>query len=281
MDALLEGEDIDPKSGLPHLAHALACIAIIIDAKTAGKLIDDRPFSNHCYRKLVEEMTPHVKRLVDQHADRHPKHWLISDAEAPKETVLKKGSQMEERPTAVQETTSVASPTSENQRWMCLLCGRNRFSKPEAHKCVGGYRKRFNAEAKRRGLKNSFVRIETVDSPPVPKCCEWGHWTTGIIGCERRPTYQAIKVVENVSTAVHYGYICSQHREEAKSFGLVLIELKTPTCEWDDGRGDSECGKKALYLCTSLLSGVELHCCERHAKESLNSGYKVDRLPHP
>src|SRR5438105_3387620 len=41
--ASLDGEDIDPESGQPHLAHAAACVLIILDAKRHGTLIDDRP----------------------------------------------------------------------------------------------------------------------------------------------------------------------------------------------------------------------------------------------
>ncbi|QIG68673.1 hypothetical protein EVB67_023 [Rhizobium phage RHph_TM3_3_14B] len=37
------GEDIDPESGASHLAHVRACMAILLDAYTSGKLIDDRP----------------------------------------------------------------------------------------------------------------------------------------------------------------------------------------------------------------------------------------------
>ena len=38
-----DGEQIDPESGVSHLAHALASIAILIDAAACGTLIDDRP----------------------------------------------------------------------------------------------------------------------------------------------------------------------------------------------------------------------------------------------
>ena len=37
------GEDIDSESGQPHYAHAMACMAILIDAKATGQLADDRP----------------------------------------------------------------------------------------------------------------------------------------------------------------------------------------------------------------------------------------------
>lgn len=37
------GEEVDPESGQSHLAHAMACCAIVLDAKAVGKLNDDRP----------------------------------------------------------------------------------------------------------------------------------------------------------------------------------------------------------------------------------------------
>lgn len=44
--AFLDGEDNDEStngSGYPHLGHAMACLAILADAKESGCLIDDRP----------------------------------------------------------------------------------------------------------------------------------------------------------------------------------------------------------------------------------------------
>jgi len=38
-----EGETIDPESGLPHLAHAMASLCIVLDATDQGKITDDRP----------------------------------------------------------------------------------------------------------------------------------------------------------------------------------------------------------------------------------------------
>lgn len=42
-DALWDGEDLARDSLVHHLAHAMACCAIVLDALTVGKLIDDRP----------------------------------------------------------------------------------------------------------------------------------------------------------------------------------------------------------------------------------------------
>ena len=70
-----EGEEYDSDSGLPHLAHALACIAIIVDAEAAGKLTDDRNYKGG-YVSLIEKMTPLVKQLKERHKDKNPKHYI-------------------------------------------------------------------------------------------------------------------------------------------------------------------------------------------------------------
>lgn len=43
LQCFLDGEQNAPDSGVPHLAHALASIGIIVDALETGNLIDDRP----------------------------------------------------------------------------------------------------------------------------------------------------------------------------------------------------------------------------------------------
>jgi hypothetical protein len=78
MDAWWEGEDIDPTDGTPHLANALACINILIEASEAGKLEDDRPPSSN-YREVVERLTPLVAKLKAQYKDRNPVHYTIKD----------------------------------------------------------------------------------------------------------------------------------------------------------------------------------------------------------
>lgn len=79
LDAWFEGEEVAPDSGVPHLANALACLAIIVDAQAAGKLNDDRAFNGAGYRGLIESLTPHVARLKLLHADKDPKHFTIED----------------------------------------------------------------------------------------------------------------------------------------------------------------------------------------------------------
>ncbi len=78
LNAYFEGEDNDPDSGLPHLSHALATIAILVDAAAAGKLNDDRMVAGG-YRTHMDALTPHVDRLKAKHADKAPQHYTIAD----------------------------------------------------------------------------------------------------------------------------------------------------------------------------------------------------------
>ncbi len=44
VDAFYDGEDFAEDSGVHHIAHAMACCAMLLDAASIGKLNDDRPF---------------------------------------------------------------------------------------------------------------------------------------------------------------------------------------------------------------------------------------------
>lgn len=56
----LDGEDIDPESGVSHLAHVRGCMGIMIDAKSLGRLVDDRPPQG----KASDLMKIHTKPLA-------------------------------------------------------------------------------------------------------------------------------------------------------------------------------------------------------------------------
>lgn len=56
------GEDIDPESGLPHIAHLRSCTGIILDQQEAGRLVDDRP-------KNLAPTAPAVKVILDTGKD--------------------------------------------------------------------------------------------------------------------------------------------------------------------------------------------------------------------
>ncbi len=43
LNAWFDGEEEATDSGVHHLGHAIACLAILLDAQATGNLIDDRP----------------------------------------------------------------------------------------------------------------------------------------------------------------------------------------------------------------------------------------------
>lgn len=76
------GEEIDADSGLPHLWKAAACIAILIDCRAAGTLIDDRPPSVDI-GEMLRGAEGVVKNLRAAHASRDPYHYTIKDKVVP------------------------------------------------------------------------------------------------------------------------------------------------------------------------------------------------------
>lgn len=56
--AYFDGEDVAEDSGVLHLAHAMGCLAILIDAAAQGTLIDDRPTAGQTSRLIKEKTRP-------------------------------------------------------------------------------------------------------------------------------------------------------------------------------------------------------------------------------
>lgn len=78
LDKWMAGEDCDSADGVPHFAAILANVDILICAKAAGTLVDDRPLSLN-YFEEIEKLTPIVKALHELHKDKTPKHYLLSE----------------------------------------------------------------------------------------------------------------------------------------------------------------------------------------------------------
>lgn len=53
-----DGEDWDQESGASHLAHAAACLAILIDAEYNSRLIDNRPIPGMTSVLIAENTKP-------------------------------------------------------------------------------------------------------------------------------------------------------------------------------------------------------------------------------
>jgi len=76
LEKFKEGEWADPKTTVPHLANALACISIIIDAHHAGKLVDDRPKSTPA-SEVIDQMSEIVAHLKKLHGANKPVDYFI------------------------------------------------------------------------------------------------------------------------------------------------------------------------------------------------------------
>jgi hypothetical protein len=78
LDAYASGEEVDPIDGTHHLGNIMACAAILLDAKAAGKLTDDRP-PRVGIRSTYRALESLAARLLAQYADRHPHHFTVDD----------------------------------------------------------------------------------------------------------------------------------------------------------------------------------------------------------
>lgn len=56
MMAMIDGQNNDPESNMPHAAHVMACMSIILDAIATGNLIDDRHTPTKT-AELISELT--------------------------------------------------------------------------------------------------------------------------------------------------------------------------------------------------------------------------------
>lgn len=66
------GEEVDPKTRVPHLASALACIAVLIDAVEHGNLNDDRPpVQPPTVFMRFEEIVSHLQTIFPRQTDRY------------------------------------------------------------------------------------------------------------------------------------------------------------------------------------------------------------------
>lgn len=74
--AYLEGEEYADDSDVHHLGHAIACCAIILDARNTGNLIDDRPIVGKSTTDYVEAIKT-LSEVIKSKSSPSPKENLI------------------------------------------------------------------------------------------------------------------------------------------------------------------------------------------------------------
>lgn len=77
------GEDADPKTGVPHLASVIACVGIILDAALVNKLTDDRPPRAKEFSAVIDSMGQDVARIKELFKKHDPKQYTIADGDSP------------------------------------------------------------------------------------------------------------------------------------------------------------------------------------------------------
>lgn len=75
------GEWADPKTRVPHLASALACIGIILDANMREKIVDDRPPANPALIRWLDRAEENVRHLQELFADCNPEHYTMASTQ--------------------------------------------------------------------------------------------------------------------------------------------------------------------------------------------------------
>lgn len=79
LDAFKSGETFDPTDGTDHLGNIMACCAILMDAREAGKLTDDRP-PVVSHRAALARAEGQMEALRTQYAGKNPRHYTITDS---------------------------------------------------------------------------------------------------------------------------------------------------------------------------------------------------------
>ena len=78
LDAFMSGEECDPADNVPHMAAILANVDIILCARAADTLIDDRPLIKG-YREEMTKLKELVPMLQELHKGKNPKHYYLDE----------------------------------------------------------------------------------------------------------------------------------------------------------------------------------------------------------
>lgn len=80
LDKIMAGEEYDVADGVPHFGAILANVDIILCARAAGTLVDDRPLLKG-YQDEIAALTKIAQNLHVLHKDKAPKHYYLQELE--------------------------------------------------------------------------------------------------------------------------------------------------------------------------------------------------------
>lgn len=166
-DAYLSGEELDPVDGTPHLANIMACAAILLDAKAAGKLVDDRPPSGNI-RPMYAFVEDAMKTLREKYADKSPRHYTIADTQ-PTVTIT----MVEPKPIPVE----MAVVTGTEEAPIALRVG------DVVHVTAPRFQMDEQGVVTDTGIDGEFIRVK---SPSRPSGADWYRGTLTLL---RRPVF--------------------------------------------------------------------------------------------
>lgn len=78
LSAWEEGQECDPLDGVPHFGAILANVAILLESRSVGTMVDDRQIRGG-YLKEVDKLTKIANSVQELHKDRKPYHYSIND----------------------------------------------------------------------------------------------------------------------------------------------------------------------------------------------------------
>lgn len=126
------GQECDPKTGVPHIASALACGAILADAIECGVLVDDRPPEMNM-KDLLDRFEQKVKTLHEMYPE-GPNRYTEKLHGKPKISTYTPRTQAQQDLKKLWEETKaeLGSPEGGEKGFCCHICG----SPEPTHSCT-------------------------------------------------------------------------------------------------------------------------------------------------
>ena len=103
IDSWVEGEDIDPDSGLSHITKAICSLIVLRDSMLDGNFVDDRPPMHHGFEKQKEELQAIVDVLFEKYPTPPPPCTEEDRGTDPSDKIAHRGQDPHWREKAIEE----------------------------------------------------------------------------------------------------------------------------------------------------------------------------------